>query len=195
MFLFPLVSKYSVIQLKFFSDFNVLIIFLLNLKTILYLKLPKFFFLFKDIRNNAIWCDIKRFYFSKHSFLQSRFKKMLLSRKCLVIKRLNTLFTHICYTNAQSLKLKGMGYKWWRLFRYIVLKVRFSHLAFLQLNPWVKAYIIDKYTLILQGFSTSVLNNAIQQFLSVFPADSYKGKGIRLWNTRLRLKVGKQMQM
>jgi len=188
-FSLPLVTKVSIVRLCQHPDgFWILVFNFVDKKTLIYLRLPKFFFLSKNIDKNTITISIME---------SSSLKKPLQLRqttKALVSKLFNYV-SQFFFPYTQSLKLKGMGYKWYKLLNYLVLKIRYSHLCYLQFTPWVSPYILDKYTLLLSSGSKKIINQTACNLKNVFRADAYKGKGLRFWNQNFRLKVGKQTQM
>ena len=113
--------------------------------------------------------------------------------KLMIYKPISTLFTPCLI----FFKLKGLGYRLKKKHHQLVLlKKKKSHFYAICSGSFIKYFeIIDKYTL----FSFGYLSYKFQEFSNyvkrVEAPDLYKGKGLRAFKTKFRLKVGKQTQL
>jgi large subunit ribosomal protein L6 len=98
-------------------------------------------------------------------------------------KRLAKLF-------RKKLLLKGLGYKaaLKNEESLLELKIGYSHVILVPIDKQILKVIIDKNTLIVEGFDKVAVGNFVNKIRSLKLPDSYKGKGFWYKNEIIKLK-------
>ena len=92
---------------------------------------------------------------------------------------------------AKTLEMQGVGYRAQMQGRDLVLAVGYSHPVEFSLPEGIAAADVDKNSFKLSGIDKEKLGLTAAKIRAIRPPDSYKGKGIRYKNERIKLKPGK----
>jgi large subunit ribosomal protein L6 len=90
------------------------------------------------------------------------------------------------------LKIGGIGYRASLDSNTLVLKLGYSHDIVYTLPPSVGVYLVDATTLCLFGIEKNQLTQIASKIRALRKPSAYKGKGIRILDEKLHLKLGKR---
>lgn len=89
------------------------------------------------------------------------------------------------------LEISGVGYRAQKTGDKLVLLVGYSHPVEFQPPPGVSITLEGSNRIRVSGIDKELVGEVAAQIRAIRPPDSYKGKGIRYFQERLRLKRGK----
>jgi large subunit ribosomal protein L6 len=92
---------------------------------------------------------------------------------------------------AKRLRIVGIGYRGESKGDSLVLNVGYSHPVEYALPKGIKASVSKEGVIDLMGIDNELLGDVASQIRKIRPPDSYKGKGIRYLDEKVRIKPGK----
>jgi large subunit ribosomal protein L6 len=92
---------------------------------------------------------------------------------------------------VKRLRIVGIGYRGETKGNSIVLNVGYSHPVEYVLPNGIKASVSKEGVIDLIGIDNELLGDVASQIRKIRPPDSYKGKGIRYLDEKVRIKPGK----
>jgi large subunit ribosomal protein L6 len=92
---------------------------------------------------------------------------------------------------VKRLRIVGIGYRGETKGNSIVLNVGYSHPVEYALPNGIKASVSKEGVIDLMGIDNELLGDVASQIRKIRPPDSYKGKGIRYLDEKVRIKPGK----
>jgi large subunit ribosomal protein L6 len=92
---------------------------------------------------------------------------------------------------AKRLRIVGIGYRGETKGDSLVLNVGYSHPVEYALPKGIKASVSKEGVIDLMGIDNELLGDVASQIRKIRPPDSYKGKGIRYLDEKVRIKPGK----
>nr|YP_010470420.1 ribosomal protein L6 [Tetraselmis marina]UVF37908.1 ribosomal protein L6 [Tetraselmis marina] len=90
------------------------------------------------------------------------------------------------------LKIVGIGYRVFLNDNILTLKLGFSHLYKVKIPNSVKIFLPEATLLCLYGIDKNQVSQIAAQITQVKKPSPYKGKGIRILDSQVRLKTGKK---
>ena len=92
---------------------------------------------------------------------------------------------------VKRLRIVGIGYRGETKGNSIVLNVGYSHPIEYALPNGIKAAVSKEGVIDLMGIDNELLGDVASRIRKIRPPDSYKGKGIRYFDEKVRIKPGK----
>ena len=92
----------------------------------------------------------------------------------------------------KRLEIEGIGYKAILEGQDLALKVGFSHLVKVKVQPGIK-FAVEKNTIIISGIDKEAVSQIASKIRKVQPPEPYKGKGIRYSGEVVKRKEGKKV--
>ncbi len=91
----------------------------------------------------------------------------------------------------RNLEISGVGYRAQKEGGKLVLQVGYNHPVEFQSPPGISITVEGANRLRISGIDKEMVGKVAAQVRAIRPADSYKGKGIKYVEEKLRLKPGK----
>lgn len=91
----------------------------------------------------------------------------------------------------KKLEIEGVGYRAFLEGNDLVLKVGFSHLVKIKCPEGIK-FSVEKNIISVSGIDKELVGNVAAKIRDVWPAEPYKGKGIKYVGEVIRRKLGKK---
>lgn len=109
---------------------------------------------------------------------------------------LRTLISNYIYsltnTFSKEVSVEGVGYKFTINLNNLILHMGYSHPISLNIPKEIKIDTISPTKLKISSINKIILGDFCQKIKQFRPLEPYKGKGIRINNEFLKLKVGKR---
>jgi len=106
---------------------------------------------------------------------------------------INNMVTGVSQGFQKVLVIEGTGYRARKEGQSLVLSLGYSHPVTFKLPEGIQAEVDQKQTkIMINGIDKQLVGQVAANLRQLRPPDSFKGKGIRYENERLRLKVGKK---
>ena len=111
----------------------------------------------------------------------------------LVRSLINNMVTGVSHGFQKILMIEGTGYRARKEGQKLVLTLGYSHPVTFPLPEGIQAEVDQKQIkIMINGIDKQLVGQVAADIRMLRPPDSYKGKGIRYENEKLRLKVGKK---
>jgi ribosomal protein L6P/L9E len=113
--------------------------------------------------------------------------------KYFLVQKADNKFPTVIHPYKKILLLKGLGIKasYNKLKSILYLKLGFSHISFIKVNPGIFIRIKKKF-IFFQSLNKSKLGNIVLKIKNLKLPDAYKGKGIWYKTEKIKLKEVKK---
>ena len=92
---------------------------------------------------------------------------------------------------VKELEIQGVGFRAQQQGQKLVLNLGFSHPVEHQVPPGITAKVNDGTAIVLSGADKHLVGETAARIRGYFPAEPYKGKGVRYKGEHVRRKAGK----
>lgn len=176
------------LKIYIFSNKINFIIKLLNKKNVIKKKFDKqdIFFSF-DEKNSFLILHLK----TNNSV--PMYKSIQAVKKLFIYKLvIENCILQIFKLHKSRLFLEGIGFKVWKKKNLLKFKLGFSAPYFLSIPKGIKISIYKQRKISILGISQQYVKQFVHKLQLLRLPDAYKQKGIRIWNKKIKLKIGKK---
>jgi len=128
-----------------------------------------------------------------YKIFQKKYEKKLIQYTSLLNKQLQTAILHATVGIKKYLLVRGVGYKFIKKDKYLMLQVGYSHKINVLIPSFIKTKVNKKSTKIkFIGNNISFVTGLLSSIRCFKKPDVYKGKGIRYRKDNVMRKEGKK---
>lgn len=128
-----------------------------------------------------------------YKIFQKGYEKKLIQYTSLLNKQLQTAILHATVGIKKYLLVRGVGYKFIKKDKYLILQVGYSHKINVLIPSFIKTKVNKKSTKIkFIGNNISFVTGLLSSIRRFKKPDVYKGKGIRYRKDNVMRKEGKK---